>query len=87
MNNIQTKSSFGADEVPSSILKTTPYNMLFAMTHVFNLYLINGDFISGFRTAKIVPIHKNGNVNNVSNYCPISLLSSMFKILEKLMYN
>ena len=78
----------GIDEVPSSILKkTTPDNVLFALTHVFNLSLINSDFISGFKTAKVVPIHKKGNVTYVSNYCPISLLCSMSKILEKLVYN
>ena len=87
VNNIQPKNSFGTDEVPSSILKTTPDNVLFALTHVFNLSLINGDFISGFKTAKVVPIPKKGNVTYVSNYSPISLLCSMSKILEKLVYN
>ena len=87
VNNIQPKNSFGTDEVPSSILKTTPDYVLFALTHVFNLSLINGDFISGFKTAKVVPIHKKGNVTNVSNYRPISLLCSMSKTLEKLVYN
>ena len=71
VNNIQSKNSFGTDEVPSSILNTTPDNVLFALTHVFNLSLINGDFISGFKTAKVVPIHKKGNV---SKYRRISLL-------------
>ena len=90
MNNIQPKNSFGTDEVPLSILKTTPDNVLFALTHVFNLSLINGNrdhFISGFKTAKFVPIYKKGNITNVCNYCPISLLCSMSKILEKLVYN
>ena len=87
MNNIQPKNSFGTDEVPSSILKTTPDNVLFALTHVFNLSLINGDFISGFKTAKVVPIHKKDNVTNVSNYRSISLLCSRSKVLEKLVYN
>ena len=86
MNNIEPKISFGTDEVPSSISKTTFDNVLFALTHVFNLSLINGDFISGFKTAKAVPIHEKGNVTNVSNYRPISLLCSMSKILEKLWY-
>ena len=87
VNNIQPKNSFGTDEVPSSILKTTPDNVLFALTHVFNLSWTNGDFISGFKTAKVVPIHKKSNVTNVSNYRPISSLCSMSKILEKLVYN
>ena len=84
VSNIQPKNIFGTDEVPSSILKTTPDNVLF---FVFNLSLINNDFIWGFKTAKVVPIHKKGNVTNVSNYRPISLLCSMSKILEKLVYN
>ena len=67
-NNIQPKNSFGTDKVPSSILKTTPDNVLFVLTHVFNLSLINGDFILGFKTAKVVPIYKKGNVINISNY-------------------
>ena len=87
MNNIQLKNSFGTDEVPSSILKTTPDNVLFTLTHVFNLSLVNGDFISSFKTGKVVPIHKKGNVTNVSNYRPISLLCSISKIFEKLVYN
>ena len=87
VNNIQPKNNFGTDEVPSSILKTTPDNVLFALTHVFNLSLINGDFISGFKTAKVVLIHKKGFVTYVSNYRPISLLCLMSKILEKLVYN
>ena len=87
VNSIQPKNSFGTDEVPSSILKTTPDNVLFALTHVFNFSLINCDFLSGYKTANVVPIHKKGNVTNVSNYCPINLLCSMSKILEKLVYN
>ena len=43
--------------------------------------------ILGCKTAKVVPIHKKGNVINVSNYRPISLLCLMSKILEKLVYN
>ena len=54
---------------------------------MFNLSLINDDFISGFKTAEVVPIHKKGNATNISNYRPISLLCSMSKILEKLVYN
>ena len=61
VNNIQPKNNFGTDEIPSSILKTSPDNVLFALTHVFNLSLINGNFISGFKTAKVVPIHERGN--------------------------
>ena len=45
------------------------------------------EFISDFKTAKLAPIHKKDSVINLCNYRPISLLCSMSKILEKLVYN
>ena len=47
---------------------------------------IMGKFVTAFRHAKVVPIHKKGDVQNLNNYRPISLLSSFSKILEKIVY-
>ena len=46
-----------------------------------------GKFISTFKHAKIIPSYKKENANNVTNYQPISLLSNISKILEKIVYN
>ena len=43
-----------------------------------------GFFPSTFKTAKVVPIFKSGNKHLVQNYRPISLLSCLSKVLEKL---
>ena len=40
-------------------------------------------FPEKLKVAKIIPIHKNGSLNNISNYRPISLLPSISKILKK----
>ena len=45
-----------------------------------------GIFPQQLKTAKVVPIHKNGSKTNVSNYRPISLLSSFSKLYEKSMH-
>ena len=39
------------------------------------------------KTSKIIPIYKKGSKLECSNYRPISLLSNIDKILERLMYN
>lgn len=39
------------------------------------------------KTAKVLPIFKKGDTSNISNYRPISLLSSFSKILERVVYN
>ena len=47
---------------------------------------MTGLFLSVLKTAKVVPVFKKDSKLNYSNYCPMSLLSNIEKILEKLMY-
>ena len=56
------------------------------MADLFNLSFTTGVFPSVLKTAKVVPVFKKDSKLNYSNYCPISLLSNIEKILEKLMY-
>ena len=46
----------------------------------------SGVFPSALKIAKVVPVHKKDSKLDFSNYQPISLLSDLDKILEKLMY-
>ena len=47
---------------------------------------MTGVFPSVRKTSKVVPVFKKDSKLNYSSYCPISLLSNIEKILEKLMY-
>ena len=84
-----TKFSAGWDGIPSIVLKYLPLNALSALSFIFNQSLSQGKykFISTFKHAKIIPIYKKGNSKNVTNYQPISLLSNIFKIIEKIVCN
>ena len=48
--------------------------------------LTSGVFPSALKLAKVIPVHKKDSKLDFSNYIPISLLSNLDKILEKLMY-
>jgi len=39
------------------------------------------------KKAKISPLFKKGNKQDIQNYRPIAVLSEFSKILEKIMYN
>jgi hypothetical protein len=57
------------------------------LTFIFNLSLSSGTFPNQMKVAKVRPIFKKGQKQNITNYRPISVLSVFSKILETLMYN
>ena len=54
---------------------------------MFNISLQAGVFPDGMKIARVIPAFKNGNINDFTNYRPISLLSQFSKILEKIFHN
>ena len=57
------------------------------MADLFNLSVTTGSFPTLLKTAKVIPIHKKVSKLDYTNYLPISLLSNLDKILEKLIHN
>lgn len=56
------------------------------MADIFNLPFSSGVFPSLLKITKVVPIYKKDSKSNIRNNRPISLLSNIDKILEKLMH-
>ena len=83
----QPKNSTEIDEIPISVVKSSSDYILFGLCHIFNLSLYQGQFITEFKKAKVIPVHKKGQKTNVNNYRPISLLPVLSKILEKIVHN
>ena len=57
------------------------------LQQIFNLSLFTGQHPDILKVSKTIPIYKKGSRLLVSNYRPISLLSNLNKILEKLVHN
>ena len=87
LKNSKNKLSAGPDDILTKVLKFSPYNILLALSHVFNLSMGKGEFIDYFKLATVCPVFKKGDFNNINNYRPVSLLSNILKLLEKVMYN
>ena len=56
------------------------------LSHIFNKSLLSGIVPSQLKFAKVNQIFKSGDNQVFSNYRPISILPSISKILEKIMY-
>ena len=50
----------------------------------FNLSITSGKFPSQLKLSRIIPLHKGGSSELCDNYRPISLQSTLAKVLEKM---
>ena len=87
ISNLKIGKSVGPFSIPTSILQLTKNIICFPLTEIINLSFLTGTFPDNLKIAKIIPIFKNDSKLSCNNYRPISLLSNISKIFEKLMYS
>ena len=84
--SLNSNKASGPNSIAYRILFLLKYEISKQLADLFNLSFMTGVFPSVFKTAKVVPVCKKDSKSDYSNYRPISLLSNIEKILEKLMY-
>jgi hypothetical protein len=84
-HSIENKNSAGADGVPDKIIKFSIPFISKILVYLCNISLTEGSFPKRLKVSKVIPLQKKGNVNDVTNFRPISLLSGFSKIFEKVM--
>jgi hypothetical protein len=57
------------------------------LSNIFNKSLSSGIFPNALKDAKIIQILKSGVRSEVNNYRPISVLSVIAKVFEKIVFN
>ena len=77
------KDSMDYNDINMWVLSRIAPQVVKPLVHIFNLSFSTGIFPSEMKIAKVIPLFKNGNKSDFSNYRPISLLSQFPKILEK----
>jgi hypothetical protein len=83
IDNLEAKSSTDIDGISNKMLKFLKYELATPLVHLFNLSIQSGEFPSNLKMSRTVPIFKSGDPMSCDNYWPISLLSSISKVLEK----
>ena len=86
INNLKVKKSAGFDGIDNYLIKSIAPYIIYPLVYIFNISLTTGEIPDTMKIAKVIPIFKKGNKQLSSNYRPISLLTSLSKILENLVY-
>ena len=85
ISSLDSHKSSGLN-IPVKILKLLKNDISQQLSDIFNMSFSTGQFPSVLKIAKVIPIHKKQSKVGSTNYRPISLLSNIEKIIEKLMY-
>ena len=83
---LNTKNSTGHDGLSTKLLKRIAPVITRPLTVIINQSLNTGIFPDKLKIAKVVPLYKKGDCYIIDNYRPISLLPSLSKIFEKIVF-
>jgi hypothetical protein len=84
IQKLKNKSSCDIHGVSTKMVKFIGLEISVPLSHIFNLSLETGKFPTMLKQCRVIPIFKSGSHLECDNYRPISLLSSISKILEKI---
>ena len=85
--SLKNSTSSGIDSISSRIFKNGITFLLKPITYLINLSLSDTIFPSVLKTAKVVPVHKKGDTKEPGNYRPVSVLPTLAKVLERVVYD
>ena len=87
IGNLKPKPSCGVDRVSNKLLKLTSGYLAKPLTMIINQSFETGIFPNRLKLARVLPIYKKNEEFLLENYRPVSVLPSISKVFERIMYN
>ena len=87
LSSLQEGKAMGLDEIPAKLLKCAASVISDSLCNLFNCSIATGVFPDDWKIAKVKPLHKGDAKDLLNNYRPISVLSAVSKIFERIVYD
>ena len=84
ITNLPNKSSSEHDKVSNNLLKKLCSSISYSLMIIFNQSISKRIFLDIMKIAKVIPLYNGKETDKVVNYCQISLLITISKVLEKI---
>jgi len=87
LKKLKTDKAVGPDGVSNKLLKMTANSITPSLTKLFNAVLRSSKYPRIWKQANVTPLFKKGNRQDKGNYRPVSLISNVGKVLERLIFD
>ena len=87
INNLNVAKSCQINDITTKVIKRNKYIFANSITDHFNYCTAYGEFPDELKHSDIIPVHKKNETCDKTNYRPVSILTNISKIHEKVMYN
>ena len=82
LSSLKVDKSSGLDGIPARFLRDAASVLADPVAHIVNLSITSEVVPSSFKDARVSPLFKKGSKTDPGNYCPVSIL----KVLERLVH-
>ena len=86
LKGIKANKATGPDLISARMLKEAGSSICLSLTYLFNLSLQQGIVPKMWKDANVIPIHKKKDRCCISNYRPVSILSCVAKLHERIVF-
>jgi hypothetical protein len=87
LNKLSTNKATGLDGIPARFIVDSASLIAKPIAHIINLSLIQGSVPDDLKSARVVPLYKKNDKTEVGNYRPVSILSVISKVFERVVYD
>ena len=86
IKNLDPNKASGPDKISHKMMKLCPEKIAIPLQIIFMQSLRQCKYPSDWKIANVISIFKNGDNSLPSNYRPISLISCVGKVMERIVY-
>jgi hypothetical protein len=87
INSLKPRASCGPDGIPPFLVRGCSDILSINLCFIFNLSLKLGVFPNEWKLSRVSPIFKSGNMQEITNFRPISLTNVFSKIFENVIFD